>query len=285
MTKGMKRIAAAFLAMGLLIGIGVTAYPIVSASYSEKVRSEIHTEYEEVMQVLDTAVLEEAKEKAEVYNDGFFHGEIDPLTPKENGYYDFLNVAGNGIMGYVHIPKIHVNLPIYHGIGEDALSRGAGHLPQSSLPVGGANTHAVISAHSGMAASPMFSDLPLLKEGDTFTLEILGESLTYEVDKIQTVLPVDIESIRIESGEDLCTLVTCTPYGINTHRLLVRGHRIETPQETVIQMDMVEPLELEQASIWREEYYRSLIKGTILGGIVVTVVLCAVVVIRRKLDA
>lgn len=257
------------LILGLILGIGVTAYPLVSAWYSRQVQSGIQTDYAQIIREAEGSSIQEEKAAARRYNRQFFLGSIDPLTPAENGYYDFLNPAGNGIMGYVHIPKIGVNLLIYHGIGDDALSRGAGHLPQSSLPIGGENTHSVISAHSGMASSPMFSDLPLMEIGDVFSLEVLGEVLYYEVDQIRTVLPVDIESIRVESGKDLCTLVTCTPYGINSHRLLVRGHRVEgeavtAEEERVVEVDP-EPA---SDSLWLSHYIRRVGIGGILGAVV-----------------
>lgn len=282
MNKTMRIFAVIILILGLLLGIAVTAYPVVSAWYSESVRSEIHTRYEEQISVLDTSVLDKARTAAEAYNARFFAEELDPLKPAENGYYDLLKVTDNDAMGYIHIPKIRVNLPIYHGIGDDALERGCGHLPQSTLPVGGINTHAVISAHSGMASSPMFSDLGLLCEGDTFQLDILGETLTYEVDQIKTVLPVDISSIRIESGKDLVTLVTCTPYGVNTHRLLVRGHRIENPSEETITATVQAEESAVDESMWLTEYYRRVMKGSCMAGLVIVCTITAVVIRRKR---
>lgn len=254
------------LLLGMIGGIGVTAYPMISAIYSARVRSEIYTQFEEEIQETDVSVLDADRYAAYLYNASFSSGGLDPLTPTENGYYELLNVSGSSIMGYVHIPKIHVDLPIYHGIGEDALSRGAGHLPQSSLPVGGESTHSVISAHSGMASSPMFSDLPLMEEGDQFQIEVLGERLTYEIDRIQIVLPVAIDSIQIENGKDLCTLVTCTPYGINTHRLLVRGRRVETVQAETKSAEMIADLQpVSNESVWMDAYVHSVVVGVLLG--------------------
>ena len=155
-------------------------------------------------------------------SDAFSNGAL--LWASED-YKNQLNIAGTGIMGYVNIPSIHVHLPIYHGSETRTLERGIGHLLGSSLPVGGETTHSILTAHSGMASQKMFSDLPQLRIGDVFYLEVLGETLAYQVDQIKTVLPHDVTYLGIEENRDLCTLVTCTPFGVNTHRLLVRGSR------------------------------------------------------------
>lgn len=147
---------------------------------------------------------------------------------EEKQYYEqLLNVSGNGIMGYIEIPSIDVMLPIYHGTSEEVLQVAIGHIEGSSLPIGGESTHSVISGHRGLPSSRLFTDIDQLSEGDTFTLMVLDEVLTYEVDQIRIVEPEDISLLAIEEGQDLCTLVTCTPYGVNSHRLLVRGHRVE----------------------------------------------------------
>ncbi len=234
-------------------GIGTMAYPILSAQYTEQVRSRIYTEYRAETQQMGAAEVETALAAAREYNRKLFLQEISPLSPQENGYFSMLSLSGSGIMGYVHIPKIGVELPIYHGTGESVLKKGAGHMAESSLPVGGDSTHAVLSAHSGMAGDPMFSDLGLLEIGDLFRIEIAGENLTYEVDQIQIVLPTEIEDIQIQRGKDLVTLVTCTPYGINTHRLLVRGQRVTTPvQESVEEM---EKKRVQTESLWQSLYW------------------------------
>lgn len=144
----------------------------------------------------------------------------------EDEYYSVLDVAGNGIIGYVDIPKIDVELPIYHGTSEQVLNMAVGHLEGSSLPIGGESRHAVLSAHRGLPSAKLFTDLDKMEVGDTFTITVLNQVLTYEVDQILIVEPAQLESLNVVDGEDYCTLLTCTPYGINTHRLLVRGHRI-----------------------------------------------------------
>ena len=158
-------------------------------------------------------------------------------------------------MGYVHIPKLGVSLPIYHGTEEETLDRGIGHLIGSSLPIGGGSTHAILTGHSGLASQKMFSDLDKLEIGDTFYLEVLNEVLAYEVDQINTVLPHDTTYLGLEDGKDLCTLVTCTPFGVNTHRLLIRGHRIAyTPEDE--ESPTIEPAETSEPvdSTWEQEY-------------------------------
>lgn len=189
----------------------------------------------------------------------------DLLQWASEDYAEQLNIAGNGIMGYVVIPNIQVNLPIFHGTADVTLAKGVGHLLGSSLPVGGKGTHTVLTGHSGMASQKMFSDLPGMKVGDVFYLDILGQRLAYEVQEINTVLPYDTSLLEIEPEEDLCTLVTCTPYGVNTHRLLVRGSRIpyveQSADETIsAEIPMVK-------STWEQQY----VKGLGVGILVVAV--------------
>lgn len=152
----------------------------------------------------------------------------------EDEYYSVLDVAGNGIIGYVDIPKIDVELPVYHGTSDQILNMAVGHLEGSSLPIGGESRHAVLSAHRGLPSAKLFTDLDKMEVGDTFTITVLNQVLTYEVDQILIVEPAQLESLNIVDGEDYCTLLTCTPYGINTHRLLVRGHRIENEQGSIV---------------------------------------------------
>ena len=172
---------------------------------------------------------------AEAYNASIKPGEIVPLDEeKEEQYKQQLDPLGNGIMGSVEIPAIQCSLPIYHGTNESTLSAAIGHIEWSSLPIGGVSTHSVISGHRGLPSARLFTRLDELREGDTFMLHILDETLTYEVDQILIVLPEEIDALAVVEGKDYCTLVTCTPYGINTHRLLVRGHRIENEEEETV---------------------------------------------------
>ena len=182
-------------------------------------------------------------------------------------------------MGYVSIPKINVTLPIYHGTESDTLQRGIGHLLGTSLPVGGADTHAVLTAHSGMASQRMFSDLPQLKDGDVFYLEVLNETLAYQVDQIKTVLPHDTTHLGIEAQQDLCTLVTCTPFGVNTHRLLVRGHRIPYEEAEII-IEQQEQEVVKSDSTWQNEYVKGI--GIGLGIVLIFLIIFLIIWLLRR---
>lgn len=224
---------------------------------------------------MDNSKLQKEKEKAVAYNlaitPGAQHTDSfsqESLTAAAEDYKDLLNLAGNGTMGYVEIPSIGITLPIYHGTSDATLERGVGHLLGSSLPVGGESTHAVLTAHSGMASMKMFSDLDLLKTGDVFYLEVLGETLAYQIDQIKVVLPHDTTYLGITAGEDQCTLVTCTPFGVNTHRLLVRGSRIPYEEAEEISKEVAE--RPQQVSTWEKEYLKGLYIGL---GVVVFLVL------------
>lgn len=159
-------------------------------------------------------------------------------------YESLLDVSGTGVMGYVEIPSINVSLPIYHGTDNTILQIGVGHIEGTSLPVGGASTHCAVSGHRGLTSSKLFTDIDQMAEGDTFKLYVLGETLTYEVDQIRIVLPDELNDLKIEEGQDYCTLITCTPYGVNSHRLLIRGHRIANDAQGLIVEDVkqVQPL-------------------------------------------
>ena len=276
----MKRTAIIILAVIVfLAAMGFTAYPIISSKVNEKYASEIQTTYEAVLQEADNSDLIEAREKAIAYNESITPGASvedaysqEALLTATRDYDSLLNIAGDGIMGYVKIPKIDVQLPIYHGTNNDSLELGIGHLLGSSLPVGGDSTHTILTAHSGMASQKMFSDLPQLTIGDVFYLRILGETLAYQVDQINTVLPHDTTYLGIEHGEDLATLVTCTPFGVNTHRLLVRGERIPYEEaETIVETTQEKVTE----STWEQHY----LKGIIIGlAVVLVLVLIAVII-------
>ena len=243
-----------------LLALGLTLYPVVSNYYNQRHQSQIQTAYREVLEQTDTAELKRIREQAAAYNAAITPGAAEEAYTQESilaaseNYVNQLNLGGTGIMGYVMIPKIDVDLPIYHGTGSDALDRGTGHLLGSSLPVGGEGTHTIITGHSGMASQKMFTDLEQLQEGDVFYLHVLDETLAYEVKAVYTVLPHDTTYLGIVPGQDLCTLVTCTPTGINTHRLLVQGSRI--PFVPAAEPTDAEP-EYESAvsSPWEEQYW------------------------------
>ncbi len=212
-----------------LLGLALLLYPTVSDCWNTFHASRAITRYTEQVAELDRERYAALWEAAREYNGRLAEKENRFLMSDEEReeYEGLLDVAGNGIMGYLEIPGIGCTLPIYHGTGEAVLQVGAGHLEGSSLPVGGAGTHCVLSGHRGLPSARLFTDLDRVAVGDRFSLRVLDETLCYEVDQILTVEPSDVDALAIEAGKDYCTLVTCTPYGINSHRLLVRGHRAE----------------------------------------------------------
>ena len=217
----------------MLVGLAIIIYPSFSNWWNTKVQTKAVEDYDAVVSSLEETNYSEYFEAAYAYNEALCElGSADAIVnpDKLTGYEDLLDVTGTGIMGYVTIEKINVTLPIYHGTSSAVLQAGAGHLEGTSLPVGGESTHCVISAHRGLPSATLFTHLDQLEVGDTFTLTVLNEVLTYEVDQITIVYPNELENIYTEEGQDYCTLMTCTPYGINTQRLLVRGHRIATEE-------------------------------------------------------
>ena len=246
------------------VALGLLFYPLVGELLNEKYHSDVETTYTAVIADTDDAELTAQREAAEQYN-----AMLSGATITEGGasapplaYAQQLTVGG--VMTYVDIPKINVYLPVQHGTDADTLEKSVGHVVGTSLPVGGSSTHAVLSAHSGMASSKLFSDIDRLTEGDTFYIHVLGEVLAYEVDAIHTVLPTDTSLLQIEDGKDYVTLVTCTPFGINTHRLLVRGHRVPyTPEQ---ETEVAETQKV--TSSWTQHYLTGLAIG--IGAVAVT---------------
>ena len=224
-----SRKAAVILTIGFLIGVSVLLYPAFSDYWNSKTQSRAITNYESVLKHLEPEDYSALFQAAYDYNDALRALEF-PLRDFDQvpGYYEALKLEGVNILGYLSIDKIGVELAVYHGTSDYVLNMGVGHLEGSSLPVGGESTHSVMSAHRGLPSAKLFTDLDRLEPGDTFRVTILDQVLTYQVDQIKIVTPTEIEDLKIEEGKDYCTLFTCTPYGINTHRLLVRGVRIET---------------------------------------------------------
>jgi len=224
-----------FLTLGFLVGISLLLYPAFSNYWNSKTQSRAIVDYEAVLEHLEPEDYSAIFEAAYDYNQALYETD-NPLMDYEEipGYYDTLKLPGSSMIGYVKIDKIGVELPIYHGTSDEVLNVGVGHLEGTSLPVGGENTHSVMSAHRGLPSAKLFTDLDRLEPGDTFQITVLDQILTYQVDQVKVITPTEVEDLLIAEGKDYCTLFTCTPYGINTHRLLVRGIRIETIVEKPI---------------------------------------------------
>ena len=220
------------LTLGFLVGICVLLYPAFSNYWNSKTQSRAIVNYESVLEYLEPEDYSAMFQAAYDYNEALRAIEF-PLRDYEQvpGYYDILKLEGTSIIGYVKIDKIGVELPVYHGTSDTVLNQGVGHLEGSSLPVGGESTHSVMSAHRGLPSAKLFTDLDRLELGDTFQITVLDQVLTYQVDQVKVITPREIDDLQIVEGKDYCTLFTCTPYGVNTHRLLVRGIRIETITE------------------------------------------------------
>ena len=225
-----KKSTTIILILIFLVGLSLLLYPSVSDYWNSFTQSRAIASYVEAVANMDGNEYDHLWQLAYDYNASLNQrGNNFTLSDDQRAEYEqLLNVGGNGVMGYVEVPSIDVSLPIYHGTDEGVLQVAVGHLEWTSLPVGGEGSHCVISGHRGLPSAKLFTDLDEIVAGDTFLLRILDETLTYEVDQILIVLPHEISDLTIEPGKDYCTLVTCTPYGVNSHRMLVRGHRIET---------------------------------------------------------
>ena len=264
---GIKRLIgrlAVILVFLLIIFVGLTVvlYPYISNFVNTKNASRVVDSYSSAMKNMSKTDYTDMLEAAREYNarlsgsgatvkDAF--GDALEDEDREDIYWSLLDVADHGMMGYVEINILDIKLPLYHGVSESVLAKGAGHIQGSSLPVGGESTHAVVSAHTGLPRAKLFTGVDMLKPGDTFALHVLNETLTYEVDQVLKVLPHEVEALAITRGGDYVTLVTCTPYGINTHRLLVRGTRIETPIEEVEEVHEETAAEPEEEPGWFEK--------------------------------
>lgn len=246
------------------ISLCLILYPYISNYLFENRADGIVSAVEAQSESAEDNQYDDDIEAAKAYNENLVTGKIKLKDPfDENAededtkeYKSLLNMTEDGVMGFIKIPSIDVSLPIYHGTSEETLEKGAGHLQGTSLPIGGPSTHTVITGHTGLSSAKLFTDLIELEEGDIFFLNVMGEKMAYKIDQIQKVLPKDIDSLTIEDGKDYCTLVTCTPYGVNTHRLLVRGVRTDYQEATE------EPSNFEvkkTQSKWQEEYAKSII--------------------------
>ncbi len=225
-----KHLTTIVLVIMLVAGLSLLLYPTISDYWNSFHQTRAIASYEDKVNNIDESQRQEMLKKAREYNKRLMTMP-DRWKQPEKEYNNILDVSGTGIMGYIEIPEIQVQLPIYHGTDQTVLQIAIGHVEGSSLPVGGIGTHAVLSGHRGLSSAKLFTDIDQMTEGDIFRLSVLGETLTYQVDQIHIVLPDEINDLEIDRDMDYCTLVTCTPYGVNTHRLLVRGHRIENEDD------------------------------------------------------
>ena len=224
-----KRLTTVILVLILILGLGIMLYPTVSDYWNSFHQSKVITQYAEQVSTMDKSEYDKIIAEAREYNKRLSQNIVTSRDDEKLAaeYNDQLNVTGTGVMGYIEIPKINCSLAIYHGTSDAVLQIGVGHIEGSSLPVGGTGTHCVVSGHRGLPSAKLFTNLDKLEKGDVFMMRVLNETLTYEVDQVLIVLPNETEALNIDPDKDYCTLVTCTPYAVNTHRLLVRGRRIE----------------------------------------------------------
>lgn len=270
--KWMSRLMTLLIVVVFVAGLSFLLYPTVSNLWNQAHQSRAIATYTEQVEKLDDSSNKEMLKAARKYNKELLkkadHWKLSKKDKKK--YESLLDVSGTGIMGYIEIPKIDCSLPVYHGTDEGALQIAIGHLEGSSLPVGGKSSHCVLSGHRGLPSARLFTDLDQMEEGDTFILNILGHKLAYEVDQIKVVLPEEMSDLEIQEGKDLCTLVTCTPYGINTHRLLVRGHRVKYVETKVQEQKEVSKSKTDT---------RLVIAGAAVGAVVLFIIIFAV---RRR---
>lgn len=268
-----KHISTIFIILIFLAGLGFISYPTVSNLWNQAHQSRAIATYSEQVEKLDDSENKAMLKAARKYNKSLLkksdHWKLSKKDKKK--YESLLDVSGTGIMGYIEIPKIDCSLPVYHGTDEGALQIAIGHLEGSSLPVGGKSTHSVLSGHRGLPSARLFTDLDQMEEGDIFILNVLGRKLAYEVDQIKVVLPEEMSDLEVIEGQDLCTLVTCTPYGINTHRLLVRGHRTKYVEEKV-----------EEQKVQTKKVDIRLVAAGAAGALVLIIIIIVVVVKRRR---
>lgn len=254
----------------MLTGTAIMVYPLISNHFYELEQKEAVSFYEQKSEEMGQVEKEQELEKAREYNELLAQSNVilsDPFDPDafksktSHAYEEILCLSEDGLMGYLEIPALEVNIGIYHGTGSRALEFGAGHLENTSFPIGGTDTHAVLSAHTGLPGKKLFTDLELMEKGDKFLIHIYDEILAYEVDQIKVVEPEQIEDLGIQKGKDYVTLVTCTPYGINSHRLLVRGVRI--PYDAELEKEM-ENTDTKEGSQWMRQYFKGILIGLLI---------------------
>lgn len=270
--KNSGKLTNVILVLILLAGVAILLYPSFSDWYNSLHQSYAIAEYNKTVDKQSEEQKKKMLQDAEAYNAELAKtGNTFQLDEEQTKIYNnLLNVSGTGVMGYINIDKVKIHLPIYHGTTEGVLQIAVGHLAGTSLPVGGPSTHSVLTGHTGLPSSKLFTDIDRLKKGDTFQIVVLDKTMTYKVTDIRTVLPDQLDSLKIEEGKDLCTLVTCTPYGINTHRLLVTGTRIPNPKNTA----------KKPSSDWKKQRLELILKIVI--PIVLAAVVAALVVVLLK---
>ena len=290
---GRNKLQRALLVLGFLLGLGIFVYPLISNLQYEQEQEQIAAAYDEAIARIEEnqtddgedaqKKIDDALQAARDYNEALVDNSAyltDPFDQSKMNslsvepYSNLLNINGDNVMGYIEIPKISAKLAVYHGTSADVLQAGVGHLQATSLPVGGETTHSVLSGHSGLAGKKLFTDLDQLEEGDVFYMHVLGETLAYKVDKISVVLPDDVSDLSIEQGKDYMTLVTCTPYGVNDHRLLVRGVRVDYEEAKALEEEE-DPAGL---SIW-QKYYLGIAAASVV------ILTTTIVVLRRRARA
>lgn len=237
-----KHLIEMILSVILLVGLCLLLYPTVSNWWNSLHQTQAIAGYTEIIENTSQEELQAMLDAAHTYNENLRRRDGSFILNDEEmaEYESLLNIGGSGVMGVIEIPVINVNLPVYHGTEEEVLQVGVGHIAGSSLPVGGTGTHCLLSGHRGLPSARLFTDLDRIIEGDIFTVTVLDRTITYEVDQIRIVLPAEVDELAIVDGKDYCTLITCTPYGVNTHRILIRGHRVDNIEgETPIKREAV----------------------------------------------
>ena len=284
-----KKLPIIAIILIFIIGLGIMSYPLVSSMINNSKFKDGMNDYTETVKTLDKKDNTKLFKSAKKYNHSLTQTSIitDPFDEeayKAIGahYNDVLNVDGKGLIGYVVVPRIDVNLPIYHGSSKKVLEKGAGHLQNTSMPIGGKSTHAVISAHAGFPDQTFFDNLTDLVKGDIFYIKVLDKTLAYKVDQIKVVLPEDTNDLRIIPNEDHVTLLTCTPYGINTHRLLVRGVRTKYVPEEVAKNKLVKQAPFEKCFYFLGYKIPYWVAGAVIGGFVLLVVIIVLIAVRKN---
>lgn len=248
----------------LLVGLGLVLYSPFADWYYRYTEEKMQAQFDSQMEQLENATVQAAMESAHIYNEKLFRNEIKITDPPERtGYFDQLNLTGNGMMGTIRIPSLDISLPVFHTVNEDVLTKGVGHMSQTSLPVGGVNTHSALSAHCGLASASMFTELERLNVGNFFYIDILGQTLVYQVTSTIVEYPINLEHLKIHEGKDLVTLITCTPYGINSHRLLVTGERVDE-NDAAISKQMASEGKVKTLSVRTRFFIIGLGIGTVL---------------------